>query len=194
VELGSNPSALGRLDSSSLDGDGAFIASVWAGDSSLSNDNPGGERQGSQGAPGRQGAQGVRGVQGTSGPSGGQGVEGPPGETMSGAQGTPGERGRQGRNAPMRWAPLLGYLILSIAIAVLFAVIVQDSHQTCVERNRTESLVRETFLKMAELEEDEAMFPVPTQGAREFRLARAKLFRERANAVGELPKCTRLGR
>jgi hypothetical protein len=189
VELGSSPPAFGRLDSNSLDGDSAFATSVWAGDSSLSSSYFDHGPQGDQGEPGPQGE---RGIQGTSGPSGGQGVEGPPGEATPGTQGIRGERGRQGKRAPMRWAPFIGYVVLVLAIAGLFWSKIQVDHQICEVRNQTSSLNRAMFHKLAEIEENEKLYPQP--GAHKIRQARAKAFRAHANAVGELPKCTRLGR
>jgi hypothetical protein len=88
----------------------------------------------------------------------------------------------------LRWAPLVGYLILLAAVVLVLHQIQATAYEACQQRNQVEMTARATFLKMAELEENETDYPVPTPGAREFRQARGRLFRERANSE-PLPSC-----
>lgn len=144
------------------------------------------------GAAGARGTPGGRGPQGSPGPSGAQGVEGPPGGQAEGAQGVRGERGPRGPRAPLRWAPLAGYLILAVLVGVLFAWKVNGDYRDCRDRNETERMARATFQGLADLETNFTDYPVPTKGARELRLARARLFADRADDTPPLPACTRL--
>ena len=145
-----------------------------------------------RGAAGARGVPGGRGPQGSPGPSGAQGVEGPPGGSAEGAQGVRGERGPRGSRAPLRWAPLAGYLILAVLVGVLFAWKVNGDYQACKRANEIETTARDTFQGLADLEVNFTDYPVPTKGARELRLARARLFADRADDTPPLPACTRL--
>jgi hypothetical protein len=92
----------------------------------------------------------------------------------------------------MRWTPAIGYALIVVMFAAGAAWKVDSDYRLCRDRNRSEALARDTFRAMAALEENERDYPVPTKGAREFRRARARLFRARADAIGPLPACTRL--
>jgi hypothetical protein len=89
---------------------------------------------------------------------------------------------------PWRWMPLIGYVLLLASVVLNLHQTQATAYAACQQRNQVEMTARATFLKMAELEENETDYPVPTPGAREFRQARGRLFRERANSE-PLPSC-----
>jgi collagen triple helix repeat protein len=153
-------------------------------------------RAGRAGRAGETGQTGVPGEVGATGRTGEVGATGSTGE--AGVAGATGETGRRGAEGPpvsarawRRFKRLIYAVLLVLALGNGIVVWQQQqlTQRECQARNRSEEIARDTFRAMADLEEDEVGYPVPTPGAREFRRARARLFRDRADAIGPLPPC-----
>jgi hypothetical protein len=76
------------------------------------------DRRGRQGEAGVAGRQGEAGVHGPRGDTGAAGIAGTTGD--AGQRGATGARGLQGLQPKLRWAPVVGYLLLVAAIVYLY--------------------------------------------------------------------------
>jgi hypothetical protein len=126
VVLDQAESDFGGVDGADLDDDGDRVAADRAGVPPMTQRGFPGEpghpgeqgeagRQGEAGVAGRQGEAGVHGPRGDAGAVGAAGSQGDIGKT-----GATGARGLQGLQPKLRWAPVVGYLLLVAAVIALW--------------------------------------------------------------------------